>query len=478
MIRRTFAAGIAALSLAATPIATAAAGAQVFPAQMPSTGTMKPFSVPASESFRLPNGMQVTLIPYGITPTTVISLRVYAGALNQEDDVSLPALTAQMLREGAGGRTGAQLAEAAASMGGNLAVGAGAHETNVTLNVLSEYAADAVRLVADVARRPDFPMSELNRVRQGLLRNLAIAKSQPGPLAEVALASAYYGPNHPYGRLFPTEARLQGYTIEDVRRFYTANFGARRARLYVSGRFNAAEVRAAIEQSYADWQPGPERLRLPAEPQRGPQVILVDRPGAAQTTLRLAFPAPAAGSAGDIPMRVSNALLGGSFSSRITTNIREARGYTYSPGSNTTFNVGEARWTFNADVTTGVTGPALKEVFHEIRRMQTESIPEQEAAGMRNYLAGTFVLSNASPGGLINSIATRDLHGLPANWLDAYVPAVLRVSGSAMQESVRQSLPLERMILVAVGDLAQITPQLRALPELQGAEFRTVRPFD
>ena len=474
MIRRTLAASVAALSLVATPMAVSA---QDFPTQMPALGTPKPFTVPASETFRLPNGMQVTLIPYGITPTTVVSLRVFAGALNQGDNVALPTLTAQMLREGAAGRTGAQLAEAAASMGGNLAVGAGQHETSVTLNVLSEHAPDAVKLIADVVRRPDFPASELERVRLSALRNLAVAKTTPQALAEVALASAYYGDTHPYGRLFPTEAQLKAYTLQDVRSFYAANFGAQRARLYIAGRFDAAAVRAAIEQSYSDWAAGPERLRLPPQPQPGPRGVLVDRPGAPQSTLRLAFPAPVAGTPGDIPLRVSNALLGGSFASRITKNIREAKGYTYSPGSGTTYNAGEAIWAFNADVTTDVTGPAIKEVFSEIRRMQNEAIPEEEAAGMRTYMAGVFVLQNASPGGLINSIATRDFHGLPTNWLDAYVPSVLAVPASGLQASVRQSLPLEKMTLVVVGDLAKITPQLKALPELRNVQFQTVKPF-
>ena len=474
MIRRILAAAAAAFSLA---VAAPAAAQPDFPAQMPAPGTPKPFTVPPSESFRLPNGMDVTLIPYGITPTAVVSMRIYAGGLNQGDDIWLPNLTAQMLREGAAGRTGAQIAEAAAGMGGNLSIGSGLHETVATLEVLSEFTPDAIRLIADVVRRPDFPASELERVRENLLRNLAVAKSQPQPAADVALAAAYYGASHPYGRLFPTEAQLRGYAIEDVRRFYQSNYGARRARLYIAGRFDAAAVRAAIEQAYADWQPGPERLRLPPQPQPGPHVILVDRPGAPQSTIRLAFPAPVAGTPGDIPMRVSNALLGGSFSSRITTNIREAKGYTYSPFSTTTFNPGQALWTFNADVTTDVTGPALKEVFHEIRRMQTEAIPEKEAAGMRNYLAGVFVLQNASPGGLINQIATRDFHGLPSNWLDTYVQNVLAVTAPTMQQSVAQALPLDKATLVVVGDLAKITPQLRALPELKGVEFETVKPF-
>jgi len=474
MTRRTLAASFAALSLVTTPIA---APAQDFPTKMPALGTPKPFTVPGAETFRLPNGMQVTLIPYGITPTAVVSLRVFAGELNQGEDVALPTVTAQMLREGAAGRSGAQIAEAAASMGGNLSVAPGQHETAVTLNVLSEHTPDAVRLIADVVRRPDFPASELERVRQSALRNLAVAKSQAQPLADVALASAYYGNNHPYGRLVPTEPQLKGYTLADIRRFYDANFGAQRARLYVAGQFDAAAVRAAIEQAYSDWAAGPDRLKLPPQPQPGPRVVLVDRPGAPQSTVRLAFPAPVAGTPGDLPMRVSNALLGGGFSSRITKNIREAKGYTYSPGSSTAFNADEAIWSFNADVTTDVTGPAVKEVLSEIRRMQNETIPEEEAAGMRNYLAGTFVLQNASPGGLINSIATRDFHGLPANWLDAYVPGVLAVTAPAMQTSVRQALPLEKMTLVVVGDLAKVTPQLKALPELKNVQFQTVQPF-
>ena len=474
MIRRTIASAAAAFCLAA---AIPAAAQSDFPSQMPSTGTPRPFVVPASESFTLPNGLNVTLIPYGITPTAVVSLRVYAGGLNQGEDIWLPRLTAQMLSEGAAGRTGTQIAEAAAGMGGNLAVGSGLHETSVTLNVLSEFTPDAIRLISDVVRRPDFPASELERVRADLARNLAVAKSQPQPAADVALASAYYGADHPYGRLFPTDAQLGGYGIDDIRRFYDANYGARRARLYVAGRFDAAAVRTAIEQAYSDWAAGPERLRLPPQPKAGPRVILVDRPGAPQSTVRLAFPAPVAGTAGDIPMRVSNALLGGAFSSRITTNIREAKGYTYSPFSTTAFNPGQALWTFNADVTTDVTGPALKEVFHEIRRMQTEAIPEPEAAGMRTYLAGVFVLQNASPAGLINQIATRDFHGLPSNWLDTYVQNVLAVTAPGMQQSVAQALPLDKATLVVVGDLAKVTPQLKALPELKGVEFQTVKPF-
>ncbi|MGZ8306290.1 MAG: M16 family metallopeptidase [Allosphingosinicella sp.] len=464
----------AAVGLAATPLA--AQPKYEYPA-MPAAGTPRPFAVPQSETYRLANGMQVTLIPYGLVPKAVVNLRVYAGSLNEGEDVGLAALAAQMLREGAGGRSGAEIAAAAAAMGGNLNVGAGVHETFFGLNVLSEHADDAVRLIADVGRRPDLPESQFERVRQSYARNVAVGKSQPQSAADAALAAAYYGPNHPYGRLFPTDARLAGYTPAGVRRFYEANFGAKRARLFVAGRFDKAAVKAAIEQAFGSWTGGPERLSLPPSPRPGPKVILVDRPGAPQSTVRVAFPAPIAGSPDDIGFRVTDALLGGSFTSRITANIREQKGYTYSPFSTVSYNPGQAQWEFNADVTTDVTGAALKEVFGEIRRLQTEAVPEEEAGGMRTWMAGTFVLQNASAAGLIGSIAERDFHGLPADWLTGYVPNVLKVSGADMQRLAGRTLPLGKMTLVVVGDLAKVEPQLKALPELREVPFQRVTPF-
>ena len=459
--------------LAACPVAV---NAQEYPPQ-PAVGTPKPFTVPTSETYILPNGLQVTLIPYGITPKTVVSLRVYAGGINAGEKTGLNSLTTNMLREGAAGRSGAEIAESAAAMGGNLGIGGDNHETSLTLNVLSEYADDAARLIADVARRPNLPASELERVRATVLRNVAVARSQPQPIADAALAAAYYGASHPYGRLLPTDTQIQSYTIDDIRRFHEENFGAKRARLYIAGRFDRDEVRAAIAQAFADWQPGAERLKLPPQPQVGPKLLLVDRPGAPQSTIRIAFAAPVAGAPQDLGFRVTNALLGGSFTSRITRNIREEKGYTYSPFSGVTYNAGEARWVFDADVTTDVTGAALKEVIGEVRQLQTEAIPEEEAAGMRTWMAGTFVLGNASAGGLVNSLATRDFHGLSANWLDAYVPGVLGISSADMQGLARQSLPLEKMTVVVVGDLAKVRPQLQALPEFKNMPTQVVKPF-
>ena len=472
MIRKLVAASFAALLSLSAP---AAALAQAYPPQ-PSAGTTRPFRLPPVETFRLANGMQVTLVPYGLAPKTLVSLRVEAGNLNDGANVWLADLTGDMLREGAGGRSAAEIASAAASMGGQLGIGVQQLQTSIGLSVLSEHAADAIRLIADVAMRPDFPAAELERVRQNLARNAAVARSQAQPIADAVFARAYYG-DHPYGRMFPTEQQLAGYTLADVRRFHAENFGARRARLYIAGRFDSAQVRRAVEAAFGSWQAGPERLRLPATPRPGPQLLLVNRAGAPQSTIRIGFPAPAAGAEGDIQMRVMNALLGGSFTSRITQNIREDKGYTYSPSSGIQFRGGDALWAFEADVTTNDTGAALREVFSEIGRLQQEAPPAVEASGMGTWLAGSFILQNGSAAGLVNSLANRDLNGLPANWLETYVPSVLAVSADQIRAAAAQRLPLERMTVVVVGDLATIRPQLEALPQFRGWDIRIADPI-
>ncbi|WP_173655777.1 M16 family metallopeptidase [Sphingomonas turrisvirgatae] len=343
----------------------------------------------------------------------------------------------------------------------------------MSINVLSERTADAIALVADVAQRPSFPDSELARVKANWNRRLAIALTQPGTLANAAWTRAYYGPDHPYGRVLPTAAQFGAYQTGQLKAWHAANFGAKRSHLYIAGKFDAAAVKAAVEKSFGGWAAGPDRALIPVNPKAGPQVLLIDRPGAPQSTINLVFPAPAAGSASDIPTRVMNALLGGSFSSRITRNIRENKGYTYSPGSSVALLPTNAVWTFNADVTTAATGASLSEVIKEIRTLQTTPPGDEEAAGMRQYMAGLFVIQNSTPGSLVNSLATRDALGLPRDWLDTYVPATLAVTPAQMQAAAN-AFDLSKMTLVVVGDLKVVTPQLQAVPEFKGIPIKTV----
>ena len=460
----------AGLALALMLGVSGAALAQDYP-PMPEVGAPKPFELPATTTYTLDNGLEVTLIPYGLTPKVAISLRIPTGNIDDAGDTWLSDMTVDMMREGAGDMTGPELAEAAASMGGGLQASVGMHGSGVGLSVLSEHGPDAIALIADVARRPTFPQSELERVREARQRQVAVARSQAQSQASAALAEALYG-DHPYGDVFPTAEQLGGYTIEQMEAFHQAQFGPTGARLYVAGQFDEAAMRAAIEQAFGDWTGGDGATEPNVTATQGPRVVLIDRPDAPQSTLRLAFQAPAIGSEGDIPMRVTNTLLGGSFNSRITRNIREDKGYTYSPGSGIDHqDKREAQWVFDADVTTADTGASLTEVFKEIRRMQDEAPAYAEAAGSRTYMSGIFILQNATAGGVMSSLIQRDLYGLPDDWLETYVPSVLSVTPEQMSASAEANLPLDKLTLVVVGDLDVVRPQLEALPELEGVEF-------
>lgn len=464
----------ALLLTAALLAATPALAQDNFP-PAPPISDPKPFKLPATETYTLPNGMMVTLVPYGIAPKAVISLRVRAGNATEGDTVWLADLTGAMMKEGAGGKSAGQLSTAAANMGGDLNVGVGQQSTQITMNVLSEYAPDAIALIGDVATRPDMPAGELARVKANLGRQLTQALAQPGTLADIALARTIYGPDHPYGRVVPSATQLSGYTIDQVKAFHAAQFGAKRAHIYIAGKFDPAAVKAALDKAFAGWAAGPAPLDIAAPHKPGPKVILINRPDAPQTTLRLAFDGQMAGSALDIPQRVTNSLLGGAFSSRITTNIREDKGYTYSPGSGVALQPGDALWSFDADVTTEHTGDSLKEVFKEIRRMQTEPASDVESKGIRTYMAGIFSIQNSTSGAVIGTLATRDLLGLPADWTDKYVPAVLAVGPDQMMSFAKAGYPLDKLTLVVVGDLKTVEPQLKALPELAKLPFETVK---
>lgn len=460
------------LLLAACALLPAPVAAQSFP-PAPAIAAPKPFSVPASETYTLPNGLTVTLIPYGVAPKTYVVLDVFAGNLNDGTQTWMADLTAAMLKEGAGARSSAELARTAASLGGNLSTATDEANTSIAIDVLSENAAAAIALVGDVAIRPTFPAGEFARVQANLSRRLAQAYAQPGALADFALGRAYYG-DHPYGRTLPSPAGFAAYRLADVQRFYGAQYGAKRSHLFIAGRFDAAAVKAAVARSFGGWTPGPARLSLPPRPIAGPRVLLVDRPGAPQSTIRLAFAAPAAGTAGDIPFRTANSLLGGQFNSRITLNIRENKGYTYSPYAGTTLHPGETRWTFYGDVTTAVTGAALHEIFGEIRRLADAPPTDAEWTGTRTYRSGIYTLGLSSAPGLIGLLATVDELGLPADYPNTYVPSTLAVTPAQFSSAIRDNLALDKLTLVVVGDLKTVTPQLQALPELKGIAFQTV----
>jgi zinc protease len=426
----------------------------------PAGGAPKPFTLPRKETFTLKNGTQVTLVPYGSIPKVTVSAIVLAGNINEgAEQVWLADLTGELMKEGTTTRTGEAIAEEAARMGGSLGISVTPDQTSITADVLSESGPQLVSLIADVLQRPALPASEVERIKTNFIRNLSIAKSQPGSLAQERFSKLLYA-DHPYGRIFPTEEMIKSFQIADVQKFYKENFSAARTRIYVAGRFDAAAMRRSITQAFGGWARGSSFVENIPKPVSVRKIHLIDRPGAPQSTLYLGLPVIDPSHKDFVALSVMNSLLGGSFASRITSNIREQKGYTYSPNSSLATHYRGAHWVQVADVTTAVTGPSLKEIFYEIDRLQKEPPTEAELQGIKNYRAGVFTIQNSSRAGIIGQLAFLDLHKLPETYLTNYVQNVLAVTPQDVQRVAREYLKSERMAIVVVGDKAQIAGQL------------------
>ncbi|MEE8294830.1 MAG: pitrilysin family protein [Sphingomonadales bacterium] len=437
----------------------------------PLPGEPKPFELSTPTTIHLDNGLQVTFVEFGIVPKVTISIVVEVGNKNEGADTWLSDLMAELMKEGTTSRSAFDLVVEAADMGGGLNVGVGQDQTSASMDVLSDYGDEAILLMADVLRNPAFPEAELDRIKQNFLRNLSVSRTQSRSMASEAFLELLYGADHPYGNILPDDGQIEGYTMGQIRAFYAANFGAARTRIYVVGQFDQAAVEAAIRQAFGDWEAGPAPLDLVPSPQSSLRVKLIDRPGSEQSTIYLGLPVINIDDPDYIAFRVMHTMLGGAFSSRITKNIREDKGYTYSPRASIARRKGTSYWTQVADVTTSVTGPALHEIFYEIRNLQENIPPASEVNKVQNYLAGIFVLQNGSRGGIIGQLAALNLQGLDASYLNSFVSRVLAVEDAQMSEIAASQLPLDQMTLVVVGDLSLIEEQIRALPELEGAEF-------
>ena len=447
----------AALLAAATSVLAQAPAKE----KPPAPSAPRDFALPAPKQFVLENGLTVTLVNYGNTPKVDIRLFVAAGnSYEQATEVWLGDLTGQLMREGTTTKTGPQISKAAAQMGGQVDIGVGTDTASVSGSSLSEFAPDLVKLVADLAMNPKFPASELERLKGDNLRRLSIAKSNPQQMAVEKFREVIYD-KHPYGRIFPTEAQMKGYTLAQAKAFYDANWAASRARLYVAGRFDVAAVEATIRSAFASWKKGAMSHPAPPKPRADRAVYIVDKPGAVQTTLIVGLPTIDASHPDAIALAVTNNVLGGYFSSRMTANLRESKGYTYSPYSQVSNRYRDATWAQNADVTTAVTGASLKEIFYEIDRLQAEAPSDAELDSAKNYMLGTFVLRNSDRAGIIGQLEFINFHGLAEDYLNRYVGRVRAVTPAMVQQMAQKYIDDTKTAIVAVGDKKLIEEQVK-----------------
>jgi zinc protease len=433
----------------------------------PAPGTPKDFNLPEKTTFQLDNGLNVTMVPFGTIPKISMALRVRTGNLNEGSDTWLADMAGSLMQEGTTSLNSGELARRAAELGGAVSISTGIETTTIGIGSLAEKDRDAVALLADVVRNPSFPESELERIRKDLLRNLSISRLQPGGMAAVAFNRQMYG-DHPFSVVFPSDEQLQSYTIEDVRRYYDENFGARRSHIFVSGSFDPDVMRQSITKHFSGWKEGPENeINVPI-PTREGSLQVIDRPGSPQSTIEIGIPVIYVADPQSTQLGFMNDIFGGAgFLSRLFKNLREDKGYTYGPRTGVSSHYQSSIWTFNADVATPATGPSFTEFFKELKRIKTEQVSDDEMASIRGYRGGTFVLRNASRGGIIGTLAMMDFYGLPDTYLTEYLARINSVTKDQVKTIANQQLPVSEMTIVVVGDRSVIDAQLAEIEELK-----------
>jgi predicted Zn-dependent peptidase len=429
--------------------------------QPPAAGPTRDFRLPPRKTVDLPNGARLSMVPYGSVPKVTVSVAIRTGMIDETaDEVQLASLVADLLLEGTTSRSGQDISRQAAEMGGSLNAAAGTDAIIVGGEALSEFAEGFIGLAADVVAHPRFADADVARIRANHLRNNAIALSQPQEVARQLFRKTVFG-DHPYARIYPADAMLQGYTEAKVRDFYARNVGARRVHVYVSGVFDASVVERAVRAGFGGLSAGAPATVRPPTPLARRRLEVLDRPGAVQSTVWLGLPVADPTNPDWVRFNVTDALLGGAFGSRITRNIREDKGYTYSPFSFVWARPKTALWIEQADVTTNVTGASLREIVKEIDQLRAETPPATELAGIKNNLVGIFVIQNSSRQGVLGQLQFVDQHGLGDSYLAGYVKNVLSVTPEQVKEMPLKYLDPAKMTIAVVGDRKAIDEQLK-----------------
>ena len=433
----------------------------------PQPGPPATLHLPAIQKQKLSNGLPVWIVELHEVPVAQVNLVVFSGTANDPPGkYGAASLAAAMMEEGAGTRSALQIADAVDYLGADLGAATTSDLSAVRLHVPVARLADALPIMADVALRPTFPKDELERQRQQRLTSLLQGRDDPPTISSVAFSRILYGKGHRYGTpQVGTAETIKTFTSEDLRALYTAAFRPENAVLLAVGDITADRTMPLFEKSFGAWKAAgtaaPEKLPATDEPPAR-TVYLIDKPGAAQTQIRIGRIGVPRSTADFFPIQVLNTILGGSFSSRLNNNLREVHGYTY--GASSSFEMRGAAGPFvaSAGVQTDKTSEALKEFFVELNAI-LKPVPAEELARGKNYVALRFPSAFETTGDISRRLEDALVYKLPDDYFAKYVQNIQAVTAADVQRVAQKYIKPEHLAVVIVGDQKVIEPGVRAL---------------
>jgi zinc protease len=424
---------------------------------------------PNRKRARLSNGLEVILVESHTIPKFHGDLYFRSGNVQVIDrGPSLAEMTASMVRTGTARRASRQIEEDLRRIGADLGTSAGSDTSSISFAGLSELAGPLLGMVNELAREAVFPEAEFEREQRQKLEEVKLSRTEPGFLAGERLRKVLFGA-HPYAQVSPSEEQVAAYKRDDLiavyRDFYTPENGL----LLLVGDFQPAPMLESAERVFGAWQgkrPETKSFAAPASP-RGRRVYLVHLPGAVQTQILAGCHAITRKHPDWIKLGLTNSLYGGAFNSRLVMNIREDKGYTYSPRSGVTALREHGYFSVSAAVRNDVVAASLTEIFYEMDKLRSVPVPEAELADAQNYLSGIFSMGLATQNGLLGQVAVVALNELPDDYLETYRAKVRALTPVDLIETARKYLDSANMQIVVVGDRAQIESQAALFGELE-----------
>jgi zinc protease len=423
--------------------------------------------LPPIEKRTLSNGLPVSIMGVHRVPTVHLELIVRAGvAADPVGKFGLANLTGAMLDEGAGARSSLEISDAIDFLGAELTTGGTADASFVDLHVPVARLADALAVMSDVVARPTFPDDELKRLRDERLTSLLEAQDDPEQLVAFAFPRLVYGPLHRYGTdPVGTAAALNNITTADLKAFHAAQYRPSNSALFVAGDVTASGITPFLEKAFGSWKgvAAPAKASVPDAPQLTERrVYLIDKPGAAQSQIRIGWVGVPRSTSDYFAIRVLNTILGGAFTSRLNNNLREVHGYAYGAGSNFDMRLGAGPFYASAGVQTDKTADALKEFFVELTRIH-EPIGADELQKAKNYLSLLMPRNFETTRSAANALAQTFVYNLPADYFQTYADHVRAVSADDARRAAEKYIQPDKFAVVIVGDRKVIEAGVKAL---------------
>ena len=424
---------------------------------------------PKRTKSKLANGLEVILLESHTIPKFHGELYFHAGnAFAAARGTALAEMAATMVRTGTAQHSSREIEELLRGLGADLSISAGQDNSSISFAGLSDQVEPLLQLVNELARNAAFPAAEFERERRQKLEEVKLERTQPGFLAGERLRKVLFG-GHPYSQISPTKEEVAAFTREELQSVYRDFYTPENAVLILVGDFEAAAMQKCAEKVFASWSgkrpPAPESAKPPVP--KGRRVYLVDLPDSVQTQILCGCHAITRKNPDWIRLGLTNSLYGGAFNSRLVMNIREDKGYTYSPRSSVNPLRQHGYFSISAAVRNDVVAASLTEIFYELDKLRSLPVPEAELLDAQNYLTGVFSMGLATQSGLLSQISTLALNDLPDDYLETYREKVRALEPEDVMSAARTYFDSANIQIVVVGDRAQIESQAALFGDLE-----------